>query len=206
MVTSARADEDDTQGDLTVYRATMEFESYAPHIEAPLLYLGATNDFNGIMDHTYGTGALIPHGNVRYAFAPHLNHRFTPEFQITSSLWLDEHLKGTFQFPATPDSKLVLDTGDHVPLFRVVPDASKPVEQVSIYYSLDPEPRARFWRSAEVQQEGNGWSAKLPFMSLEQPLFAFANVSYRLDKPESPIYSATDPDVCSQFAPAKGHR
>ena len=68
----------------------------------PLLYLGATNDFNGIMDHTYRTGALVPHGNVRYAFAPHLNHRFTPEFEVTSPLWLDQHLKGTFQFPATP--------------------------------------------------------------------------------------------------------
>jgi len=176
-------------GDLTTYRATMEFESYAPHIEAPLLYLGATNDFNGIMDHTYRTGALVQHGNVRYAFAPHLDHRFTPEFQITSSLWLDQHLKGTFQFPATPESKLVLDTGDHVPLFRVVPDASKPVEQVSIYYSLDPEPRARFWRSADARREAGGWSAKLPLMSLQQPLFAFANVSYRLDKPELPISS-----------------
>ena len=116
-------------GDLTVYRATMEFESYAPHIEAPLLYLGATNDFNGTMDHTYRTGALIPHGNVRYAFAPHLNHRFTPEFQIDSSLWLDEYLKGTFRFPATPQSKLLLTTDDHVPTFRLLPDASKPVER-----------------------------------------------------------------------------
>jgi dienelactone hydrolase len=177
-------------GDLALYRATVDFESYAPHIQAPLLYLGATNDFNGIMDHTYRTGALIRHGNVRYAFAPHLNHRFTPEFQVASPLWFDQHLKGTFRFPATPQSKLDLNTDDHVPLFRIVPDASKPVEQVSIYYSLDPEPRARFWRSVEAKREGNGWSAKLPLMSLEQPLFAFANVYYRLDKPELPMYGA----------------
>ena len=180
-------------GDLAVYRATMEFESYAPYIEAPLLYLGATNDFNGVMDHNYRTCALVPHGNVRYAFAPHLNHRFTPEFQITPSLWLDQHLKGTFKYPATPESKLILGTGDHVPTFRLLPDASKPVERVSIYYSLDPEPRARFWRSAEAQREGKGWTAKLPLMSLEQPLFAFGNVYYRLDKPELPIYSAPTP-------------
>ena len=30
--------------------------------------------------------------------------------------------------------------------------------------------------------------AKLPLMSLEQPLFAFGNVYYRLDKPEMPLY------------------
>lgn len=70
------------------------------------------------------------------------------------------------------------------------PKQLDPVERVSICYSLDPEPRARFWRSAEPQREGNGWWAKLPLMSLEQPLFVFANVSYRLDKPEVPIYSA----------------
>ena len=70
-----------------------------------------------------------------------------------------------------------------------MPDVSKPVERVSIYYSLDPEPRARFWRSAEARREGNGWTARLPILSLEQPLFAFANVHYRLDKPQSLMFS-----------------
>jgi hypothetical protein len=171
-------------GDVELYRATLGFESYAPHIEAPLLYLGATNDFHGIMDDTYHTGALIPHGNVRYAFAPHLNHRFTPESEVTRPLWLDQHLKGTLRFPTTPQSKLVLDTPDRVPRLDIVPDASMPVERVLIYYSLDPDPRPRFWRSAEVTQADGRWTAKLPSMSLDQPLFAFANVYYRLHKPE----------------------
>ena len=51
-------------------------------------------------------------------------------------------------------------------------------------YSVDPDPQARFWRSAEAQQDGDMWFAKLPVMSVEQPLFAFANVHYRLEKPE----------------------
>ena len=58
------------KGDVKVFEATLGFESYAPHIEAPLLWLGSTNDFHGIMDDTYRTGALIPHENVRYAFTP----------------------------------------------------------------------------------------------------------------------------------------
>ena len=176
-------------GDVALYRATVDLESYAPHIRCPLLYLGASNDFHGVMDHTYRTGALAPHGNIRYAFAPHLNHRFTPEFEIAAPLWLDQHLKGNFEFPATPQSKLVLDTNDRVPVFHVTPDVSKPIERVAIYYSLDADPRARFWRSAEAHREGNGWTARLPLMSLEQPLFAFANVYYRLDKPQTPMFS-----------------
>lgn len=54
-------------GDVNLFAATLGFESYAPHVNAPLLWLGATNDFHGIMDDTYRTGELIPHKNVRYS-------------------------------------------------------------------------------------------------------------------------------------------
>ena len=73
-------------GDVKLFDAALGFESYAPHVKAPLLWLGSTNDFHGIMDDTYRTGALVPHPNVRYAFAPHLNHRFTPEFEVARPL------------------------------------------------------------------------------------------------------------------------
>ncbi|GIT30295.1 MAG: hypothetical protein Ct9H300mP1_23410 [Planctomycetaceae bacterium] len=56
-------------GDIGLFRATLGFQSYAPHIKAPLLWLGATNDFHGIMDDTFRTGRLIPSAQVRYAFA-----------------------------------------------------------------------------------------------------------------------------------------
>jgi len=36
-------------GDVKLFNATLGFESYAPHIKSPLLWLGATNDFHGIM-------------------------------------------------------------------------------------------------------------------------------------------------------------
>ena len=47
----------------------------------------------------------MPRDNVRYAFTPHMNHRFTPEFAVTRPLWIDQHLKGTFRFPATPATR-----------------------------------------------------------------------------------------------------
>ena len=132
------------------------------------------------MDDTYRTGALIPHADVRYSFAPHLNHRFTPAFAVTRPLWLDQHLKGAFTFPPMPGSRLFLD---EVPRFVVTPSSSQPIEKVEIMYSVDPDPRARFWRTAKGGREGDSWSAELPILSVEQPLFAFANIHYRLEKP-----------------------
>ncbi len=172
-------------GDVKLFNATLGFESYAPHIRAPLLWLGATNDFHGIMDDTYRTGELIPHKNVRYAFTPHMNHRFTPEFAVTRPLWFDQYLKSAFTFPTTPDSKLVLATDHHIPELQVTPDSSQPVVEVHIYYSVDPDPRARFWRSAEAKKQETTWTAKLPILAVDQPLFAFANIVYGLKKEES---------------------
>lgn len=171
-------------GDGELFRATLGYQSYAPRIHAPLLWLGATNDFHGIMDDTYRTGERVPHTHVRYAFTPHMNHRFTPEFAVTRPLWLDQHLKSGLKIPSTPESKLVLSTTDGVPRFEVKPDRSLPIERVHVMYSVDPDPQARFWRSAEVQEENGSWVARLPILSTSQPLFAFANVHYRLEKPE----------------------
>lgn len=172
-------------GDVKLFNATLGFESYAPGIKAPLLWLGATNDFHAIMDDSYRTSDLIPHQNVRHSFTPHMNHRFTPEFAVTRPLWFDQHLKGHFAFPQTPGSKLVLATDDHIPELQVTPDLSKAVGEVHIYYSVDPDPRARFWRSADATKNGAAWTAKLPILSVDQPLFAFANIAYGLKREES---------------------
>jgi len=181
-------------GNLQLYRDTLDFESYAPLVKPALLWLGATNDFHGIMDDTYRTGALIPHHDVRYAFTPHMNHQFTSEFAVDRLLWFDQHLKETFRFPATPGSRLVLSTKDGVPRFQVTPDDAMPVAEVHIYYSTDPHPQARFWRSADAAQDGKTWTAMLPIMSSDQPLFAFANVHYRL-KPSRPVPYARPTDT-----------
>lgn len=172
-------------GDVGLFNATIGFESYAPHIKAPLLWLGATNDFHGIMDDTYRTGELIPHQNVRYAFTPHMNHRFTLEFAVTRPLWIDQYLKGSFTFPKTPKSKLVLTAEGGIPVLQVTPDTALPIERVQLLYSVDPDPQARFWRTAEATKDGSLWAAKLPILSVEQPVFAFASVYYMVPKSES---------------------
>jgi len=171
-------------GDVELFRATIGFQSYAPLVRAPLLWLSGTNDFHQYMDDTYRTADLMP-GVVRFSFAPHLNHRFTPPFAVTRPLWMDQYLKGTFQFPETPVTRLVLDGKDGIPRLEVRPDMAHPIEQVHLLYSVDPDPQARFWRTAKAtSQRGNAWSALLPILSTDQPLFACANVHYKLDKPQ----------------------
>ena len=176
-------------GDVKLFDDTLGFECYVPNISAPLLWLGSTNDFHGIMDDTYRTGGLIPHKNVRYSFTPHMNHRFTPQFAVTRPLWIDQCLNANFVFPTTPETRLVLGTDDHIPEFRVIPDSSQDVAEIHIYYSIDPDPRARFWRSVDAVKSGATWTAKLPILSVDQPLFAFANAAYPLKKSESEPYS-----------------
>jgi hypothetical protein len=65
---------------------------------------------------------------------------------------------------------------------------------------VDPDPRARFWRSADVIRNGDAFEAKLPLHSLDLPLFAFSNVYYRLPKDESmkqiPGMSEPIPQFC----------
>ncbi|MFO1436890.1 MAG: dienelactone hydrolase family protein [Verrucomicrobiaceae bacterium] len=178
--------QDRIKGDVEVFARTLSFESYAPRIHCPVLHRSATNDFHGWMDDVYRTNGLIEKQPTRYSWVPHMNHRLTPEVAIAMPLWLDHHLKGGPALPTTPHSELRLKSNDDVPMLRVRPDAQTlPVARVAIYYSIDPDPRARFWRSAEVHHEAEGYIAHLPLHTLDTPLFAFANVYYTLPKPES---------------------
>lgn len=170
------------QGNLKLFNDTLGFESYAPHIHAPLLWLGSTNDFHGIMDDTYRTSELIPHSNVRFSFTPHMNHRFTPEFAVTRVLWFDEHLKSDFKISNTPQTELLIDKKSKSIQFIVTPDSDKPPIQCEIFYSYDPDPRARFWRTAVANHVDQTWTATLPIHDKNLPIFAFANVFYSLEK------------------------
>jgi len=171
------------EGDLELFRKTLSFESYAPLIRCPVLHRSGTNDFHGCMDDVYRTNALIPDQPLRYSWTPHLNHRLSPETAVTMPLWFDHYLKDGPALPETPASELIL-SGD--PVFKVVPTKHDwPVARCEVFYSIDPDPRARFWRGVEVVREGDFFVAKLPLHSLDFPLFAFANVFHTLPKPES---------------------
>ena len=146
------------------------------------MHRSATNDFHGWMDDAYRTDALIQGQEVRHAWSPHYNHHLSPEVAVTMPLWLDHFLQGAPALPDTPHSELT--SADGIAQLRVTPKSLLPVSRCDIYYSLDPDPRARYWRSTEVSRAGDAFTAKLPVHTLDRPLFAFANVYYTLPKPE----------------------
>ena len=196
-----KAQQEQIKGDIEVFKRTLSFESYSPLIHCPVLHRSGTNDFHGWMDDVYRTNELIKSQPTRYSWAPHLNHRTIPEVAVAMPLWFDHFLKGGPALPETPQSELRLKSNDDVPMLRVRPDAQTlRVARVAIYYSIDPDPRARFWRSAEVHHEAEGYIADLPLHTLDTPLFAFANVYYTLPKPESlsqiPGYSKPVTELC----------
>lgn len=191
------AQQDKIKGDVEVFRRTLSFESYAPLIRCPVLHRSATNDFHGWMDGVYRTNALIPNQPLRYSWTPHMNHHLSPEVAVTMPLWFDQHLKSGPALPETPGSELLLTTADGVPVLRVTPDkASLPVTRVDIYYSVDPDPRARFWRDAVACRKGDTWEAKLPVLSTGQALYAFANAYHKLSKTESLPHMAKIEELC----------
>jgi acetyl esterase/lipase len=178
------AQQERIQGNVDLFRRTLSFESYAPRIRCPLLHRSATNDFHGWMDDVYRTDGLIEGQPVRHAWSPHLNHRLTPEVAVTMPLWFDHFLKGGPALPETPGSELLLSPGSPARL-RVSAKSDWPVARCHVYYSVDPDPRARFWRSAEVTPDGGVFVAQLTLATADRPLFAFANVFYTLPRPVS---------------------
>jgi dienelactone hydrolase len=168
------------QADLALYNRTLDCRNYWPLIKCPVMFLGATNDFNSPMEMVVQGFNSLPQNNGAMSFTPHMNHRFTADNYAARVRWFETHLKGTFQFPKMARAELDLKTNDGVPRFVVKPDLSGPhkLKSVSVFYGYDRDPRARFWRSADVAREGDVFSAACPVMELGEPLFAFANLTY----------------------------
>ena len=168
------------RADLDLYNATLDCQNYWPLIKCPLMFLGATNDFNSPMELVIRGFTSLPQKNGAMSFSPHMNHRFTADNYAARVRWFETHLKGTFQFPRTATTQLDLKSEDGVPRLVVRPDLSGPhkLKSVSVFYGYDRDPRARFWRSADVFREGNVFVAECPVVELGEPLFAFANVTY----------------------------
>lgn len=160
--------------------ACISDNAYIPHITCPVLWLSPVNDFHAHIDHMAWNWRNMPDDRLHFSMAPHLNHRHTGEHAITQHLWFEQNLKSAFIFPQTPRMEMALKTADGVPTLTLTPDTALPVKRVDIYYAIDPHELTRFWRDAQATQHGKIWSAKCPLMSLEQPLFAYANVFYDL--------------------------
>ncbi len=158
--------------------ACVSDNAYIPRITCPTLWLSPTNDFHANIYNMAKNWRDLPDARLRFSIAPHFNHRHTNEHALTQHLWFEEHLKGAFKMPQTPKITLHLNTPDGVPQVVVTPDTSLPVQRVDVYYSIDPHNLTAFWRDAGAAKQGELWTARCRLMSLEQPLYAYADVIY----------------------------
>lgn len=160
----------------------------------PTMILSPANDFHGhINDLVISTNELQT--DWRVTCSPHLNHVDIPQHEVATQLWFDQYLKGAFKWPQTPKTNLELKQNGGVPVFRVAPDLSRQILDVEVYYTQQGhlggggqyhENRiARYWHYAKPVKTGDAWSANLPVFSNSMPLWVYANVTYKLDKPIS---------------------
>ena len=183
----------DRDNDSPLYRATIGDDVSLKHVNCPIIFLSPANDFHGRINDLQKAVKEIASKEWRVTCSPHHNHQDTAEYEVASLLWFDQYLKGMFRYPKTPETTLELKTSDGVPFFSVRPDASKPILAVDVYYTQQGQPEGekndhentmnRFWHHAVATQNGQTWTAKLPLLSTDKPLWVYANVLYPLETP-----------------------
>jgi len=167
-----------TPEEAAIWKGALDASAYAPLIRCPFLFLGATDDFYGNMDFVNQALKRIPGQNRWQAYSLHFSHHVAPEQAADMPLFMDRWLKGGKPWPKPSSTSVQLGTSDHVPTASVTPEQADDVARVSIYYSLDPYPQSRFWRSADTEEIGRSWRANLPLTVTNQGLYVFANVFY----------------------------
>lgn len=176
-----------------LHGATVGDSPALKQIECPIIFLKPANDFHSHINSLPEAIEEIGDVEWRVTCSAHLNHRDYPENEVATQLWFDQHLKGEFEWPATPLTELQLKTEDGVPSFVVSPDASREILGVEVFYTqqgqVGKDPRInrinQFWHYAASEKNGETWTAKLPLSSIDKPLWVYANVIYNLDEPIS---------------------
>ncbi|TWU38883.1 Exo-poly-alpha-D-galacturonosidase precursor [Novipirellula aureliae] len=170
--------------DLEILKNTIDGFAYWKKMHAPVLLIGASNDFNA-PDWNSIESLKLTDVEKHYITWPNLSHKTRPEVAMAGYLWFEDHLKGAFDFPARPKSELLVKQPDGIPVFRVTaaPTTLK-IKRVEVCFTNDRDVKNRVWTTASpVQSQDGTWSIETPVSNLEEPLFAFANVIYDLGSP-----------------------
>ena len=180
-----------------LFRATVGDDVSLKQITCPTIFLSPANDFHGRIGDLPASINEIGTDDWRVTCSPHHNHQDTAPYEVATQLWMDQHLKGSFSFPQTPQTKLKLNGDGGVPMIAVKPDPSKSVQSVDIFYTqhgkANEQPsdgesvKTRFWHHATATKVDGLWIAKLPIHSIDKPLWVYANVTYPLDQPVSGV-------------------
>jgi dienelactone hydrolase len=180
--------------------ACVSDNAYLPRVTCPVLWLSPTNDFHAHIDNMAWNWRNLPDDRLRLSISPHFNHRHDEAHALAEWLWFDEHLRdAAFAMPRTPRITLDLGAADGVPQVTVTPDDSLPVRRVDVSYAVDPHALTRFWRDARATRAGSTWRAACPVMSPDEPLFAFADVSYDAPAEYRTAPQSPNPDLAGAF-------
>ncbi|TWU58586.1 Alpha/beta hydrolase family protein [Rubripirellula tenax] len=183
----------DRDNDSQLYRTTISDDVNLRHIKCPIIFLSPSNDFHGRIGDLPRAVEEIQSKDWRVTCSPHHNHQDSAEYEVASLLWFDQHLKGNFEFPSTPETSVDLSEKNGTPTITVTPDAAREPLSVDVFYTQhgqDTETSSdrdsvvnRFWRCAKSTRKDKAWTAKLPLGTVDKPLWVFANVTYALDEP-----------------------
>jgi dienelactone hydrolase len=170
-----------------LFDETLEMRTFWKKMHAPVLLLGASNDFNAP---DWNCLEALKQAGVdkRYTTCANYNHAFPPETMVADYLWFQDKLKGQFSYPATPKAELVLDRGDGVPVFKVTPPQTKlKLKRVEMFYTDGRNPLTRFWITGDPTHNADGrWEIPCPVIYTDEPLTAFANLIYEIDPIQAP--------------------
>lgn len=185
----------DRYNDSPLFRATVGDDVSLKHVSCPIVFLSPANDFHGRIGDLPETVQEIQSQDWRVTCSPHASHQGTAEYEVATLLWFDQHLRGNFVFPRTPDTKLELKTDSRQPTLSVEVDSSRKVVSVDVFYTQQgkeketprdrEETMHRFWHHSKPVKTDGRWIAKLPLVTTDKPLWAYANVTYALDEPVS---------------------
>jgi len=177
--------------------ATRSENPYIARLKVPTLWFSPTNDFHAhIYNFTY-TWRDVPDELLGLSIAPHFNHRSSDEHSLTGTLWFEQHLKGVYQLPRTPQVRWEHQMADGPAVFTVSPDAERAVKEVRVYATADAHALTAFWRTVPTTPLGKEWRATVPVLDANDPLYVYADVIY--DTPETYLKIPTDPGVgCSE--------
>jgi len=173
-----------------LFRTTVGDDVSLQQITCPIIFLSPANDFHGRLGDLPDAIDEINSTEWRVTCSPHHNHQDTSPYEVATLLWFDQYLKNDFQWPETPQVDLKLNAQDGVPTVSVMPDASRPLASVDIYYTQQGKPDEtsadhyhtihRYWRHTAGAQADERWTASLPLISVDKPLWVYANITYKL--------------------------
>lgn len=175
-----------------LYQNTISDTVYLKHITCPILFLSPSNDFHGHLQDLPKAVHFVKTKDWRVTVSPHHSHQDTPEYEVATLLWFDQHLKKEFQLPSTPKTEFSINKKRVV--FNINPDTSKKVASIDVYY-LQPnnegaqisltERENRFWHHSLAEKKGGIWTADLELHTTKKPLWVYANVTYALEQKKS---------------------